>query len=349
MVKKFLDLIMFVVVLFLDNVYAKEIGVEERVKSAMARVQVPFIENKGQVDGDVAYYASTFGGFIFITKKGELIYSMLKYGEKKDINFDEQIWRTKFNTLDIVDKVVLKERIIGGRVREVKGENQSYTKVSYFIGKDKGRWKSGLFTYEFVNLGEIYKGIELKLRIYGNNVEKIFYVKPGANPEEITFLVEGAKQLKVDMDTGELIAETSLGDIRFTKPIAYYLDEPDKKVEVLYNIRNNTYSFLLKNYDKTKTLIIDPLLASTFFGGNSWDSITSLIIDSQGNVYVAGITASPDFPVNAYDTTYNGGNFDVFIAKLNNDLTQLLASTFLGGNNFDLGGYIVLMLKEIFM
>ena len=42
-----------------------------------------------------------------------------------------------------------------------------------------------------MNLGEIYKGIELKLKAYGDNVEKLFCVKPGAGPEQIKISLSG--------------------------------------------------------------------------------------------------------------------------------------------------------------
>ncbi|CAG1022797.1 hypothetical protein MTYM_01996, partial [Methylococcales bacterium] len=78
------------------------------------------------------------------------------------------------------------------------------------------------------------------------------------------------------------------------------------------------------------------LLASTYLGGSVNDSAHTLAIDQSGNIYVAGETDSPDFPITpgAYDTSYNG-NADAFVAKLNGNLTNLLVSTYLGGNGND--------------
>ncbi len=80
------------------------------------------------------------------------------------------------------------------------------------------------------------------------------------------------------------------------------------------------------------------LLASTLIGGSDFDVPTAIRLDNQGDVYVAGLTGSVDFPSapNAYDTTYNGKT-DAFIVKLNNGLGQLLASTFLGRKEHDYG------------
>ncbi len=42
---------------------------------------MPFIENEGQVDGTVAFYAKTFGGTVYVTHKGEIVYSLPKVEE----------------------------------------------------------------------------------------------------------------------------------------------------------------------------------------------------------------------------------------------------------------------------
>ena len=87
--------------------------------------------------------------------------------------------------------IALREEFVGARVNVIQGEEKSVTKVNYFKGNDPEKWKTDVSTYDFVNLGEIYKGIELKLKAYGDNVEKLFCVKPGADPEQIKISLSG--------------------------------------------------------------------------------------------------------------------------------------------------------------
>lgn len=81
-------------------------------------------------------------------------------------------------------------------------------------------------------------------------------------------------------------------------------------------------------------------IASTFLGGTESVMVygyTSMMqIDSSGNVYLTESTDDPDFPTteDAYQKMI-GGDVDLFISKLDNDLEHLLASTFLGGVNYE--------------
>ena len=74
------------------------------------------------------------------------------------------------------------------------------------------------------------------------------------------------------------------------------------------------------------------LVYSTYLGGASGtDDSFAIAVDSDGDAYVAGDTASANFPtVNAQQTAGGGAN-DAFVAKLKADGSGLLFSTYLGG------------------
>jgi gliding motility-associated-like protein len=89
------------------------------------------------------------------------------------------------------------------------------------------------------------------------------------------------------------------------------------------------------------------LIYSTFLGGSNAELPCSMVTNELGELYMLGVTASNNFPVhpNAPQTSFNGGtassflspNFsipgtDYFVVKLNSEGSQLLGSTYLGGN-----------------
>ena len=85
------------------------------------------------------------------------------------------------------------------------------------------------------------------------------------------------------------------------------------------------------------------LLASTYLGGTGADVIQGLDLDASDFVYVTGTTDSADFPATAgaYQTSL-AGSTDAFITKLEEDLSALVYSTFIGGSLADEGQSVAL-------
>lgn len=77
------------------------------------------------------------------------------------------------------------------------------------------------------------------------------------------------------------------------------------------------------------------LVYATYFGGSdATETVSGMIVDTSGNVYVSGVTSSSDFPTTsgAYDTSYSGDG-DVFVSKLSSGGSSLTFSTCLGGSD----------------
>ena len=92
------------------------------------------------------------------------------------------------------------------------------------------------------------------------------------------------------------------------------------------------------------------LIYSTFLGGSGFEYAYGIAVDSQGNAYLTGTTSSSDFPVSAQawqstlpnehcPSSFQGlACNSAFVAKVNSTGTDLLYSTFLGGDEGGLGG-----------
>jgi hypothetical protein len=86
------------------------------------------------------------------------------------------------------------------------------------------------------------------------------------------------------------------------------------------------------------------LVYATYLGGSYDDEGEGIAVEPIGNVYVTGLTASPDFPTTAgaFQRVMGGGYDDAFVTKLNPTGSALVYSTYLGGNLQEEGRAIAL-------
>ncbi len=321
-----------------NSSHASSVPSKEAVSTKLATLERGWVKNEGQWDEETLFSAPGYFGNTWITKDGQLVHVAVKKEECKE-------QATKAKTCPSKSWVI-SERWVGGKVQAITPEEELPTKVSYFVGNDPSKHKTNLPTYRYVSLGEVWSGIEVKLKATQKTVEKLFYVKPGADPSKIVVEVDGAEGLRLSKD-GEIIIQTGLGELKLSKPIAW--QEKDGKklpVEVSYKlIGKNRYSFEVAKADPSLPTVIDPILQATYLGGGDDDIAFALAIHpTTGEVYVAGITASDDFPQTAGGAQRRCNNcvsysekpsYDVFVARLNKELTQILQSTYLGGSGND--------------
>jgi muconolactone delta-isomerase len=316
-----------------DSLPAYSVQSKEAVSAKLATLERGWVKNEGQWDQRALFSAPGYFGNTWITKDGDLLHVAIKKEECKEKVCPSKSW-------------VIFERWVGGKVQAITPEEELRTKVSYFVGNDSSKHRSNLPTYRCVSLGEVWSGVEIKLKATQKTVEKLFYIKPGADPSKIQVQVDGAEGLRLSK-YGEIIIQTGLGDLKLSKPVAW--QEKDGKklpVEVSYKlIGKNRYSFEVAKADPSLPIVIDPILQTTYLGGSGNEEAIALAINpATDEVYVAGNTTSTDFPkitggaqrkCNNCITDVKDPNYDVFVTKLNKELTQILQSTYLGGRGND--------------
>src|SRR5208282_695785 len=225
----------------------------------------------------------------------------------------------------------------------VAGVDRMPTRVNYFIGNDPKKWRADIPVYSQVKYQEIYPGVDLLF--YGNQrrLEYDFLVAPGADVKAIALDIQGANKLGIDPH-GNLLMKVAGGEVELQKPvISQEVNGERREIAGNYAIANHhEVRFSISNYDRTLPLTIDPVLNYvTYLGGSGnlgnmdflGDEAFGIALDSAGDAYVAGQTASTDFPLQNPETptapTYTAADGTAFVSELNPTGTALLYSTYL--------------------
>jgi hypothetical protein len=297
------------------------------VPSAIRSYVLPlsFEANQGQVDKQVKYLARGQGYTLFLTP-GAAVLGLRSEGAGRPTEW-------------------LRLALQGAATAPViTGEEPLPGQSHYFVGNDPAQWRTNIPTYARVRYQQVYPGVDLIYYGRQGRLENDFEVTPGTNPQVISWRVEGAEVIRVNSN-GDLVLTVGGREARLQQPRAYQLDgEQQRDIPIRYRVHGQKVSFTLGKYNRHQKLVIDPVLTySTYLGGSGGDVAYGVAVDSAGEAYVTGITASINFPLASapFQTTY-AGDGDVFVTKFNSTGTAVLYSTYLGGSGIDTASQILL-------
>jgi hypothetical protein len=284
-----------------------------------------FEANQGQVDAQVKYLARGQGYTLFLTSDATVL-GLRSAGVGKSTQWVRLVLQGAVTT----PAIAAEEQLVG--------------RSNYFVGKDQSKWRTNIPTFARVRYQQVYPGVDLIYYGRQGRVENDFEVDPGINPKVISWRLEGAEKIRVD-PTGDLVLTVGENEVRLQQPRAYQLEgEQQREIPIHYRVHGQKVSFALGKYNRLQKLVIDPVLTySTYLGGSGGDTAYGVVLDSSGDVYVTGVTASTNFPstLPTFQTTY-AGDGDVFVTEFNPAATGLLFSTFLGGTGDDTPAQILL-------
>jgi len=152
---------------------------------------------------------------------------------------------------------------------------------------------------------------------------------------------------KFDSDLTNLLSSTFLGGNEVEWRISLFINDNDDLYVCGETYSSNfptTNSAFDQSFNGNSDIFVSllsndltSLSASTFLGNSMFEEPLTIKVNNDGDVFIAGYTMSSNFPTTpgVFDTSYNGGGRDAYIAKFNSDLSSLSASTFLGGNDRD--------------
>ncbi len=192
-------------------------------------------------------------------------------------------------------------------------------------------------SYSTVTYRNIYPGIDLEFvarKGTDKPVEYNFIVHPGADASQIRLKYNSGSD--ISLKNGMIEMKLAFGVLKEKIP-ASYTEQDGKALAVRYKAEDelkNVYAFHVPDYDKKKTLVIDPtpnLVWASYYGGAAADRIESIDVDAVGDIYVGGIAASTTGIATAgtFQSALSGGD-DFFIAKFTAPGVRLWA-TYVGG------------------
>jgi hypothetical protein len=299
-----------------------------------------FVANEQQWEGNFSFHCSAGGTEYFLTPTGMTMdCRQYEWAERTEDPFDRiSDHRQRHREVTAVRGHVLMVHYENAARVEWTGVERLASYSNYFLGRDSCRWHSHVGHYPKVVAHEVWAGIDVECVVHPAGIESVYHMRLGADVSQLVIRYEGlGAPLRVDAE-GNLIVETSVGRLAEKAPWAYQqINGRQVLVPVQYRILSrDTYRFACASFEPDHELVIDPLVYSTYFGGEAQDLVEAMVQDSDRNKLLGGVTHGTDFPTTpgVYQETFGGG-YDAFVSKFSPEGRMLLFSTFIGGRYGD--------------
>lgn len=313
----------------LSRSFVQSSDVNPDAHSILAKLPLIFEANQGQADPSVKFLARGAGYMLLLDETGAKL--MLQTASAA---------RTEKS---------VHMRLVGANASSaVDATGPLPGKTNYLLGNDPHKWHTDVAQFAGVHYKSVYPGIDLAF--YGNQgrLEYDFQVAPGANPAQAELQFDGAAKLKLADGDLILLGDAGENPVRLRKPRIYQnVGDHQQPVEGRFVVRAaNRVGFEVGSYDRSRELVIDPLLEfSTYFGGSGSETAPAVAVNGDGFIYIAGTTqGSPEtsFPAATAQTLIPVGlsltsssPSHIFVAKIDPTGPSVVYETFLGGSGTD--------------
>ena len=262
-----------------------------------------FIKNEGQwvkeekeTNRIIYFGCSVQGKYVFITNKG-IVYKYLDYYNKKKGFFEKLFERKKedrneeneeeefYKNGEYVSRYAYVNYTGCNYNIEAIGEDKtsSYTMYGNPL-KDNETIKA--FGYEKVVLKNVYSKIDIEYSVkLTGGFEYSFILKPYADVNLINIQYDNFQNIKVNAKKELVCIIDELKTLIETEPITF-TKETHQLISCNRLIKNNTQKYVLQSYDKSKELIIDPIVINPAL--TSYNRAYDIAKDNGGNILVFG-------------------------------------------------------------
>jgi hypothetical protein len=284
-----------------------------------------FVENKGQWDARAKFVAQTPGLNYWVTDNG----LVLDYYTKA----------LKGSEAKAIQGHVITMGFSGSKKAGVKGKNALRTRTDFIR---PGLKVSNVRSYGEVVQNEIYRGVGVRNYFDQGMPRYDVVVAPNADPSVVKMTFKGAKSVKAKGDVLEL--GTSIGTVKQSHLVAYQMVNGKRRIVPASFVagKDGTVRFALGTYDRSRELVIDPLVYGSYFGGNfGHDRVSAVVSEPDGGVFMTGYTQAVAFPAinGPYGFNLKGAR-DAFITRFQGDAYNIDYNAYIGGTGSDQGDFI---------
>lgn len=288
----------------------------------LAALPLAFEENKGQADPSVKFSARVPGYDLYLTSSEAVFVVNSKRRDKPAPTGQAK-------GAGAMTPAVVRMRFAGAnKSAAVTGLDPFDYQTSYLRGPDTEKHLTGIASHRRVRYSSIYPGVDVVYYGKHQQLEYDLHVAPGAGTEQIRLQFDGVKRVALAAG-GKLRLLTTAGEMEFLAPVAYQdIDGQRRAVASRYTLAaNGGIGFVIGQYDRTKPLVIDPILSySSFLWGSTANGIA---VDPAGNAYVVGYLNTTDLPATGGYQTGLLGDIDAYVVKLDSAGKRVYA-TYLG-------------------
>jgi len=300
--------------------------------SQMNAQSVGFIENKGQWGNDVFAKYSLANGVAWF-RKDQVIIPLIE--EQTYVDAIELAHDHDGESNVLVDGHAYSMRFGSDANTSIDFSGRHHDYVNYYIGNDRSKWASKVGVYDQLKYERIQPGVDLNWTIENGNIKYTFELDEGVNPGQL--FIEYSSIRSLSLSENNLIIELPNLKVKEQTPFAYQIiNGSTYEVPCSFQVQGNKVFFDVGEYNTSFPLFIDPVVvASTNIGSavNTWGH--SATFDQFGNIYGGGRPFGTGYPTDtgSFQMDFVGGAVDIGLSKLNEDGSDLLWSTYIGGSN----------------
>lgn len=312
--------------------------------------QFLFTENKGQWPEQVLFVVSLSNQQIFFEGSGIKIHEYQSvcgsnYDGDRDMIHEHHALNPHRSYIHHVYEIQY-----GTRLKE--SQFRPLVKSSYYENFIKGPEASArsdsVYSYRELIIERVYPKIDMHWYVTERGLKFDWIIHAGGDPQTIQINYNHLDGLALDKQ-GDLILHHSLGSTRESAPVAQQcIRGKRQKIEVDYVLhQDESLGFELGPYNHNEELIIDPELIFSSYSGSTGDNWGSTATPGRnGELYGGGIVFGTGYPVSngAFQTEPGDPNAlttDIAISKFSSDGTNLIYSTYLGGQADELAHSLI--------